>query len=354
MNSGLDQSFRLFPEQASTMAGEVDHLFFYLLGVSIFFTLLIFALVIYFAVRYRRKADEEFPRVDVQNMKLEIAWCIVPFILMLVMFFWGTDLYARIKRPAENALTINVVGKQWMWKVQHPQGVREINALHVPEGERIKLMMASEDVIHSFFIPVFRIKQDVVPGSFSTQWFIATKPGRYHIFCAQYCGAEHAKMIGEVVVMERAQYQAWLSGAPQEESPAAAGARLFVTWGCTACHGQRAPTLAGLYMTNVALDNGSTVVADDDYLRESIIEPSAKVVAGYPPIMPSYRGQLSEEQIMALVAYIKSLGATAGASGIRTTPATQPVNGQNPQLLPDFPPARQPPEIGPGRNEKGR
>ena len=353
MDPSLNDSFRLFPPQASTSAVEVDHLFLFLLGVSVFFTLLVFALIIYFAFRYRRKTDDQFPRVDVQNMKLEITWCVIPFVLMLVMFFWGTDLYARIKRPAENAITINVIGKQWMWKVQHPQGVREINALHVPAGQRIKLMMASEDVIHSFFIPAFRIKQDVVPGSFSTEWFIATRPGRYHIFCAQYCGAEHAKMIGEVVVMEPAQYQAWLSGAPHDESPAAVGARLFETWGCSACHGQRAPTLAGLYLTKVPLDDGSAVIADDDYLRESIIEPSAKVVAGYPPIMPSYRGQLSEEQIMALVAYIKSLGAAAGTSGVRTTPATQPVNGQGPQFLPDFPPARQPPDIRPDRNEKG-
>jgi len=336
------------------MAAEVDHLFYYLLGVSVFFSLLICVLIVYFAVRYRRRSDDEFPRVDIQNTKLEITWCIVPFIFMLVMFFWGTELYARIKRPPQDAITINVVGKQWMWKVQHPEGVREIDALHVPVGQRIKLMMGSEDVIHSFFIPAFRIKQDVVPGSFSTEWFVATTPGRYHLFCSQYCGAEHAKMIGEVTVMAPAEYQAWLSGAPHDESPAAAGARLFTTWGCVACHGQRAPTLAGLYMTNVRLDNGNTVIADDDYLRESIIEPSAKVVAGYPPIMPSYRGQLTEEQIMALIAYMKSLGAAAGESGVRTTPATQPVNGQSPQFLPDFPPARQPPDIRPDRNEKGR
>ena len=353
MNSNLDEGFKLFPWQASSGAMEVDHLLYFVLAVSVFFTLLIFALVVFFGIRYRRKSADEFPTANVQNMKLEITWCVVPFLFMLVMFFWGTSLYADMKRPPENAITIDVVGKQWMWKVQHPEGNREINALHVPVGQPIRLIMGSQDVIHSFSIPAFRMKQDVVPGMFSTQWFTATRPGRYHIFCAQYCGAEHAKMIGEVVAMEPGEYAAWLSGTPKDIAPAAAGAQLFVSWGCSACHGQRAPTMAGLYMSRVPLDDGSIVTADDDYLRESIIEPSTKVVAGYPPIMPSYRGQLSEEQIMALVAFIKSQGASADSSGVRLTPATQPVNGQTPDHLPDFPPARQPPESigGPGVDE---
>jgi cytochrome c oxidase subunit 2 len=353
MESNYDQPFRLFPPQASTAAGGVDRLFFFVLGVSVLFTVLIFALVLYFAVRYRRKSPDEFPRVDIQNTKLELTWCIVPFVLMLVMWAWGSSLYATMKRPPENAIQIDVIGKQWMWKVQHPQGAREINEMHVPVGLPIKLMMGSEDVIHSFSIPDFRIKQDVVPGSFSSQWFVATTPGRYRIFCAQYCGTEHSKMTGFVVAMEPGQYQAWLAGAPADEAPASAGARLYVSWGCNACHGERAPTMAGLYLSQVRLDNGSDTLADDDYLRESIIEPAAKVVAGYPPIMPSYRGQLSEEQIMQLVAYIKSLGAAAGTSGIRTVPATRPVNGQSPDFLPNYPPARQPPAVGPDRNERG-
>jgi cytochrome c oxidase subunit 2 len=365
MNAILADNFRLFPPQASTGATEVDHLFFFVLAVSAFFALLICILVVFFAVRYRRRSPDEFPTANVQNTKLEITWCVVPFLIMIVMFVWGTNLYAKMKRPPENAITINVIGKQWMWKVQHPEGNREIDALHVPVGVPIRLIMGSQDVIHSFYIPAFRMKQDVVPGIFSTQWFTATKPGRYHIFCAQYCGAEHAKMIGEVVVMDPADYAAWLAGTPRDISPAAAGRQLFESWGCAACHGQRAPTMAGLYLSAVPLDNGSTVTADDDYLRESIIEPAAKVVAGYPPIMPSYRGQLSEEQLMALVAYIKSQGASAApgapnvaggapastqpADRVRLTPATQPVNGQSPDRLGNFPPARQPPEISPPR-----
>jgi cytochrome c oxidase subunit 2 len=337
--------FRLFPRQASNLATDVDHLFFYVLAVATFFTTLIFATILYFAVRYRRKSDDEFPTVNNQSMKLEITWCVVPFIFMLVMFFWGTSLYARMKSPPESALAINVVGKQWMWKVQHPEGVREINQLHIPVGQPVRLIMGSEDVIHSFFIPAFRIKQDVVPGIFSTQWFIATEPGTYHLFCAQYCGTEHSKMIGDVVAMKPAEYAAWLAGVNKDMPPAAAGEKLFTSWGCSACHGQRAPTMAGLYLTQVPLDDGSTVLADDDYLRESIIEPAAKVVAGYPAIMPSYRGQLTEEQIMDLVAFIKAQGASAAPSGVRYTPATQPVNGQTPDHLPDFPPARQPPNV---------
>lgn len=355
MNATFEQSFRILADQAaSTIATDVQELFYYLVGVSIFFSLLICLLIVTFAIVYRRKSPDEFPTVNNQSMTLEITWCVVPFLFMLVMFFWGTSVYAKMKRPPQHAITINVIGKQWMWKIQHPEGAREINELHVPAGEQIKLMMASQDVIHSFFIPAFRIKQDVVPGCFTSEWFIATTPGRYHLFCSQYCGTQHAKMIGWVTVMTPGDYQAWLAGAPPDEAPAVAGARLFTSWGCSACHGQRAPTLAGLYMTKVPLDNGSTVVADDDYLRESIIEPAAKVVAGYPPIMPSYRGQLSEEQLMQLVAYIKSLGADAAAKGVRTVPATRPINGQSPDYLPNFPPARQPPDISPDRNEKGR
>ena len=214
MDSTFDQTFRLFPQQASTSAAEVDHLFYYVLIVSVVFTLLILVLVMYFSVRYRRKSAEEFPALDVQNTKLEITWCVVPFVLMVVMWIWGANLYARIKRPLDNAVEINVIGKQWMWKVQHPQGAREINELHVPVGLPIKLMMASQDVIHSFSIPAFRIKQDVVPGSFSSQWFVATKPGRYRIFCSQYCGTEHSRMTGFVVAMEPDEYQSWLAGIP--------------------------------------------------------------------------------------------------------------------------------------------
>ncbi len=317
MNSNLGPAFRFVPPQASALAREWDYLFYYLLAVSVLFTGLIFVLIVTFVLRYRRHSADEFPRVNIQNVWLEIAWIIIPFGFMLVMFFWGAKVYATMRRPPENAMTINVIGKQWMWKIQHPEGAREINELHVPVGQPIKLMLASQDVIHSFFIPAFRIKHDVVPGSFVSEWFVATVPGHYHIFCTQYCGTEHSRMVGEVVAMEPAAYAAWLAGTPPDEPPAVAGSRLYTTWGCSGCHGVRAPTLAGLYRSKVTLDNGSTAIADEDYLRESIIEPSAKIVAGYPPIMPSYRGQLSEEQIIQLVEYIKSLGSVAGESGAR-------------------------------------
>jgi cytochrome c oxidase subunit II len=351
----MDESFRLFPEEASNLARDADHLFYYLMGVSIFFTSLIFVFVVYFALRYRRKSDNEFPPIVPSPLPIEITWSVVPFILMMVMFFWGTSVYVKMKKPPADGMQINVIGKQWMWKVQHPNGAREINELHVPTGRPVRLMMASQDVVHSFFIPAFRIKQDVIPGSFVTQWFVATKPGVYHLFCSQYCGAEHSKMIGRVVVLRPEEYESWLAGAPPDDAPAVAGARLFTTYGCNACHGARAPTMAGLYGSRVQLDNGSFVIADDQYLRESIIEPGAKVVAGYPPIMPTYRGQLSEEQLMDLVAYIKSVGAGASTEGgVRPLPATQPVNGFSPDRAPNYPPARQPPPAEPTEVERGR
>ena len=335
------------------MAWRVDLLFFFELAVSAFFVMLIAGLVVYFSIKYRRRSDDEIPPYTPPNPMIEAMYFIVPFLIMLVMFFWGGYVYVRAKQPPANAMQINVIGKQWMWKVQHPEGPREINALHIPIGRPIKLEMTSQDVIHDFGIPAFRIKQDVLPGYYSTEWFVATTPGEYHIFCDQYCGDLHSKMIGTVVAMEPAAYQAWLAGTIPNEPPAVSGARLFQSYGCAACHGQRAPTLAGLYMSKVKLDDGREVIADDDYLRESIVEPAAKLVAGYGPIMPTFRGQLTEEQIFDLIEYIKSLGAAmnnaipgASPAGPQTQPAG-PVNGYRPDLLPDQPPARQPPDYTP-------
>jgi cytochrome c oxidase subunit 2 len=237
-----------------------------------------------------------------------------------------------------------------MWKIQHPEGQREINTLHVPMGRPIKLLMTSQDVIHDFGLPAFRIKQDVIPGSYSTEWFTADKTGEYDLFCNQYCGDLHSRMIGKVIVMEPAAYQAWLVGTIPDQLPAVVGAQLYQSYGCAACHGVRAPTLAGLYMSKVVLDNGKTIIADDAYLRESIVEPAAKLVAGYGPIMPSFQGQLSEEQIFDLIEYVKSLGTAqnnaipgASAAGVQTPATTQPVNALRPDLLPNEPPARVPP-----------
>jgi cytochrome c oxidase subunit 2 len=247
------------------------------------------------------------PRSHVSNT-LEIVWTIVPLVVVLFIFFWSTAVYVKMSRYPADAMNIYIIGRQWMWKAQHPAGPREINELHIPVGRPVKLTMTSQDVIHSYFIPAFRMKQDVLPGRYSYQWFTPTKVGKYHLFCAEYCGAQHSGMIGTIEVMEEAKYQAWLAGAPRDEpSQAAAGAKLFVQYQCNTCHGERAPTMAALYQSNVQLADGSTVVADDNYLRESIMDAPAKLVAGYPPLMPSYRGQLNEEQVAQLVEYIKSL-----------------------------------------------
>ena len=240
----------------------------------------------------------------------------------MVMFAWGAKLYVTIERPPADAMIIHVIGKQWMWKLQHPEGAQEINTLHIPVGRPVKLIMTSQDVIHSFYVPAFRTKQDVVPGRYTNEWFQATRSGRYHLFCAEYCGAQHSGMIGEVVAMEPADYQAWLAGTPPDVPPAVAGEKLFYQYNCQTCHGQRAPTLAGLYNRRVQLTDGSTVLADDDYLRESIINPPAKIVAGYPStIMPTYQGMLTEEQILDLISYIKSL---KNESTGEATPTTKP------------------------------
>ena len=229
---------------------------------------------------------------------------------MVVIFVWSTSLFIRNSRPPEAATEIFVIGKQWMWQLQHPEGVREINELHVPVGQPIKLTMTSEDVIHDFFIPAFRVKKDVVPGKYTSLWFQATKTGQYHLFCAQYCGVSHAMMRGEVIVMEPQDYERWLSGSKKENSMAASGARLYDQYACITCHGAgKGPAFNDLFMSKVRLQDGSTLTADEAYLRESILYPSAKLIEGYPAIMPTYKGQLTEEQILQIIAYIKSLGS---------------------------------------------
>ncbi|MGH7176032.1 MAG: cytochrome c oxidase subunit II [Tepidisphaeraceae bacterium] len=307
----MDERFRLFPQQASTVAPEVDALYFYLCAITAFFTLLIFALICYFGLKYRRRGDQfpNPPKIHT-NFALELAWTVIPFALCVTMFVWSTGLFVKLSRPPADSMNIFVVGKQWMWKVQHPTGQREINTLHAPLGRPVKLIMSSEDVIHSFFIPAFRIKQDVVPGRNAVQWFQASRVGEYHLFCAEYCGAEHSRMIGKVVVTDEAGYQAWLAGAVRDEPMPQAGERLFIQLGCNTCHGQRGPTMAGLYGRHVQVTEDGvlkTVVADDAYLREAILNAPQKLTVGFPAIMPSYRGQVTEEQLFQLIEYIKSL-----------------------------------------------
>jgi cytochrome c oxidase subunit 2 len=229
----------------------------------------------------------------------------------MVMFFWGASLYFQHARPPAGSQDIYVVGKQWMWKLQHPEGRREINELHVPVGRSFRLILASEDVIHSFYVPAFRIKQDAVPGRYTTEWFEATTPGKYHMFCSQYCGTNHALMNGWVYVMEPVAYQRWLSGATGEESMPAAGEKLFQSLGCASCHhpdgGGRGPSMLGLFGKKVLLEGGRSVAADESYIRQCVLNPGSQRVAGYQPIMPTFQGQISEEGLLQIVAYIKSL-----------------------------------------------
>jgi cytochrome c oxidase subunit II len=306
----ITAQIQLFPEQASTIAPRVDAVLFYVLGLSIFFSILIASLVIYFAVRYRRRSPNEVPAAIHGSTSLEIFWTVTPLILVLILFAWGANVFFALARPPDDALEIYVVGRQWMWKIQHPEGQREINTLHIPIGQPVKLTMTSEDVIHSFFVPAFRTKQDVVPGRFSTTWFEATKTGTFRLFCAEYCGTEHAKMVGSVIVMKRDDYQKWLQEGA-EGSLALQGRKLFTKLQCITCHGAnpqaRAPVLEGIFHTMVPLNDGRNVLADDNYLRESIMQPAAKVVAGFQPIMPTFQGLIKEDELVELIAYIKSL-----------------------------------------------
>jgi cytochrome c oxidase subunit 2 len=346
----MNERFRLFPERASEIAGDVDRLAIFLTVTSVAITLILCVLVAYFAIRYRRRSEDEVPPLEKTSSRLEIISSIALFAVFMVMFFWGMRLYVVMKRPAENALEVNVIGKQWMWKLQHPGGQQEINELHIPLGRPVKLVMISHDVIHSFSIPAFRVKQDVVPGSYSTQWFTPTKKGEYDLFCQEYCGTGHPDMIGRVVVMDSQNYEAWLAGVPADDTPVISGARLFTTYGCLQCHGQTGPTLAGLYGRQVLLDDGRTVTADEAYLRESILNPSAKIAVGYGRQMPSFTGQLSEEQVGALVAYVKSLGnarsdsPSTQATGL-AAPATRPTRDVLPRGVPNFPPSAEPPGV---------
>ena len=305
--------FPLFPEQASTMATRIDAIYFVLLGLSIFFGLLVAGLVIILGIRYRSAANVDRSNVLHESMALEFGWSFIPFLLAMGIFGWSAVVYADIYSPPDDSLEIYIIGKQWMWHAQHPLGKSEINDLHVPINQPVKLVMTSQDVIHSFYIPAFRIKQDVLPGRYTTMWFEATQPGEYHLFCAEYCGTEHSQMIGTVTAMEQQDYQAWLSGDVASESMAEVGERLFNQNGCASCHmdvdGGRGPSMVGLFGSEETLDDGSTVLVDEAYLRESIVDPTAKIAAGYEPIMPSYAGVISEGGILQIVAYIKSLEA---------------------------------------------
>ena len=300
----------LFPQRASSVAGRVDELYLFLVAVAGFFSVLIFTLVLVFAIRYRRRSAEERPKAILGSLPLELLWTVVPLCLTMVMFGWGTWLYFRNMRVPAGTMEVYVVGKQWMWKLQHPEGPSEINELHVPVNVPVRLVMTSEDVIHSFYVPAFRIKQDVLPGRYTSIWFHATRPGKYHLFCAEYCGTQHSGMVGWVHVMSAPEYQQWLTGSGSAESMAARGQALYERLGCNGCHlpdGQgRGPSLAGLLGRKIVMDGGEAVVADEGYFRESVLNPRARLVAGYQSIMPTFQGQVSEDQLLQLLAYVRS------------------------------------------------
>jgi len=321
----------LWPERASSMASQVDAIYIFLLVVCGMVALLVFTCLLYFAARYRSRAGVEAEQID-GSTPLELTWSIIPLCVFMVFFAWGALVFFKQRTPPRDATEVYVVAKQWMWKLEHAEGQREINELHVPVGRDVKLIMTSQDVIHSFYVPVFRMKQDVLPGRYTVAWFRATKPGTYHLFCAEYCGTQHSGMIGSIVVMEPAQYEAWMSGGPAGPL-SATGEKVFAELGCSTCHRSdaqgRGPNLQGVFGNPVALADGRTLVADENYIRECILDPGAKRVKGFQPIMPTFQGLVSEEQVNALVAYVKSLSNTKAPAGTSASTANPETKAQS-------------------------
>jgi cytochrome c oxidase subunit II len=307
------QAPQLRPEAASSIAEGVDHLYFVLTFITLFFTIAIFSTIFFFMVKYRRRAENEVPPDTEENLPLELAWTIIPTLICAGLFLWASSLYFENSRPPSASTEIFVIGKQWMWHIQHPEGVREINELHVPEGVPVKLTMTSEDVIHDFYIPAFRVKKDVIPGRYSSLWFQATKVGTYHLFCAQYCGADHAEMLGWVYVMSPADYETWLASGIPSETMEKTGEKIFNKLGCSSCHQPdgtgRGPSLVGDYGKEEDLKSGEKRLVDEAFIRQAIINPNSVALKNYPPIMPTFRGQINEEQVLQLIAYVKSLAS---------------------------------------------
>ncbi len=322
-------SFPLFPERASTLAGHVDALYLFLVGLTLFFSIGIALGIIILAIRYRKQRQPKPVQVE-GSLALELTWTIIPLGITMVIFIWAAAIYFYETRPPRGAMEIYAVGKQWMWKFEHVEGQREINTLHVPMNRDVRMIMTSQDVIHSFFVPAFRTKADVLPGRYTSVWFRATKPGRYHLFCAEYCGTNHSAMIGEVVVMAPKDYEQWTQ-LGTDGSLASFGEKNFQQYGCAMCHSSdtqgRGPNLVGLYGKPVLLDDGRTVTADETYIRESIMNPGAKIASGFKNIMPTFEGQISEEEMVALVAYIKALGTGAANPPV---PVANPEKGVYP------------------------
>lgn len=342
---------QIFPERASSVAGDVDLIFTVVTGLSFFFSVVVAVLIVVFAIRYRRTkpaarfVETHEGRGAGATWVLEASWIVVLLVLSLSVFGWGARLYVRMAQLPANAMDVYVVGKQWMWKFQHPTGQTEIDELHVPVNFPVRLTMISEDVIHSFYVPAFRVKQDVIPGQYTTTWFEATQPGEYHLFCAEYCGTDHSRMIGRVVVLEPTAYQQWLSGRaigggtgaiPEDQGRTGtetqtastmtdAGGALFESLGCHTCHREdnsgTGPSLVERWGGQVPLEDGQEITFDENYVRTSILDPQAHIHAGYPPVMPTFEGQIDESELLQLIEYIRSLSGTGNeGAGAAATP----------------------------------
>jgi cytochrome c oxidase subunit 2 len=326
----------LFPDQASTVAPRVDLLYFFIVGITVAVSSAVAVLVFYFAIKYRRRGNE-IPRAIVGSTLLETVWTVIPLGITMIMFVWSTQVYIGLVTPPDDALEVYVTGRQWMWKLQHPDGQREINELHVPVGKPVKLILTSEDVIHSFFVPDFRVKQDAVPGRYTHIWFEASKPGAFRVYCAEYCGTLHSQMIGWVTVQDPLEFQQWLTSTA-DLSLARRGRQRFLQYQCVTCHSgtsdAKAPNLEGLYRRQVNLADGRTVVADENYLRESIVNPRVKIVAGFEPIMPTFQG-IPEEELLELLAFIKGLqpGGTPARNEESVAPQSDPKANEPKRFL---------------------
>jgi cytochrome c oxidase subunit 2 len=318
----------LFPQEAGSFSWQVDAIYWALIGISAFMTIGLFVVITFFLIRYRATSNANRVMKRLNPTPLEITWTTIPMVIFTGLFVWGGVVYVHENRPPANATRIYIVGQQWYWDVRHENGRHEIGDLHVPVGEPVQLVMTSADVIHDYYIPNFREKYDVVPGKYTSLWFTATRPGQYPVLCSQYCGTSHSQMTGYLYAMRPDAYQRWLQAKSGSgiESMAQTGERLFRSLSCSGCHGENsgvhAPSLAGIYGESVALEGGQFATADEQYLRDSILKPSAKIVAGYKPIMPSYQGQISEEQVMELIAYIKNLSEPPAPTATLPVPTT--------------------------------
>ncbi len=331
--------FALFPPQASAIAPYMDAFYFFLLLITLVGLVLVGLMVGGFSIMFRQEKNPHATHIEGSTL-LEATWTIIPLALFMVCFVWGALLYFRIYNPPTNAMNIYIVGKQWMWKAEHPGGQHEINALHIPVGRDVQLTMISQDVFHSFSIPAFRVKREVIPGRYSTVWFRATQPGVYHLFCTQYCGTLHSAMVGQITVMSPDDYQKWTAQSTSGQSLAQNGERLFASLGCNSCHSgtasARGPSLAGIYRSKIALDGGRTVTVDDAFLRGSILNPTTHQMAGYAPIMPTYQGQVSEEGLIDLVEYIKGLDSNYRVHQTLNDSNLSPNQAGATQAAPDY------------------